>query len=191
MTHFPTFMKDFGPLAYTSCLATERKHQFFKGNKVRNLKHTSLMLARRHELWVCVKDRCQDGSLSPNALSGLPYCRLDDRQSIDDVQIQFLISNILKSPFQPTSTLRLWILGGQRYSHKTIVNVSKEYFPSLPTVGQIRWILYDGKQCAFICKIYKTNGYIQQLRAFHVEETGKLDRFFARRSMLQKDTKVG
>ncbi|CAF4536927.1 unnamed protein product [Rotaria socialis] len=184
-------MKDFGPLAYTSCLATERKHQFFKGNKVRNLKHTSLMLARRHELWVCVKDRCQDGSLSPNALSGLPYCRLDDRQSIDDVQIQFLISNILKSPFQPTSTLRLWILGGQRYSHKTIVNVSKEYFPSLPTVGQIRWILYDGKQCAFICKIYKTNGYIQQLRAFHVEETGKLDRFFARRSMLQKDTKVG
>lgn len=50
MTHFPTLMKDFGPLIYTSCFATERKHQFFKGNKVRNLKNPSLMLAKRHEL---------------------------------------------------------------------------------------------------------------------------------------------
>ena len=38
MTHFPRLMKDLEPLAYTSCLATETTHQFFKRNKVRNLK---------------------------------------------------------------------------------------------------------------------------------------------------------
>ena len=78
MTHFPDFMKDLRPLAHTSCLATERNHHFFKGNKVRNLKHVSLMPSRRDELRVYINDYCQDGSLSRTALSGFSYGRLDD-----------------------------------------------------------------------------------------------------------------
>ena len=190
MTHFPAMMKDLGPLAYTSCLATERKHQFFKGNKVRNLKNPSLMLARRHEMWVCVNDHSQDGSLSYTALSNAPYGRLDDRHPINDGQIQFIISNMSKLPFKPLSTLKTFIVNGQKYSHNTILNVSKEYFPSLPIVGKIRWILYDGKRCAFICTMYKVKGYIQQLRAFEVEETNKLDCFLLQDIYYKKTLKL-
>ncbi|CAF1315941.1 unnamed protein product [Adineta steineri] len=170
MTHFPEMMKNFGPLAYTSCLATERKHQFFKGNKVRNLKNPSLMLARRHELWISVKDHVQNGSLSPNALSDIPYGHLDDRQTINDGQIQFVILNMPNLTFKPLSTLKTFISHGQKYSHGTILNLSTDYFPDLPIVGKIRWILYDGKNCAFICEMYKVKGYVQELRAFEVEE---------------------
>ncbi|CAF1363912.1 unnamed protein product [Rotaria magnacalcarata] len=101
MTFFPAFMKDFESLAHTSCLATERKHQFFKGNKVRNLKHPSLMLMGRNELWLCINDHFQDESLSNVALSGAPYSRVDPHQSINDGQIQFLISNIFHLLFKP------------------------------------------------------------------------------------------
>jgi len=177
MTHFPDMMKNLGPLAYTSCLATERKHQFFKGNKVRNLKHPSLMLARRHEIWICVNDHSQNGSLSHNALSDVPHGRLDDRQPISDVQIQFVISNMSKLLFKPLSTLKSFIINGQKYSHGSILNVSSEYFPSLPTIGKIRWILYDGKRCAFICTMFQVKSYIQQLRSFELVELNRLDCF--------------
>jgi hypothetical protein len=190
MTHFPYMMKNLGPLAYTSCLATERKHQFFKGNKVRNLKHPSLMLARRHEMWVCVNDHSQDGSLSHNALSDIPCARLDDRQPINDGQIQFLISNMFNLPFKPRSTLKTLIINGQKYSHNSILNASREYFPSLPTVGKIRWILYDGRKCAFICTIYKMEGYVQNLRAFHVTEINKLECFLLEDICYKKTLKL-
>ncbi|CAF5077864.1 unnamed protein product, partial [Rotaria sp. Silwood1] len=49
------------------------------------------MLTRRHELWVCVNDHCQNGSLSYTALSGVPRSQLADRQPINDEQIQYLI----------------------------------------------------------------------------------------------------
>lgn len=177
MTHFPRLMKDLGPLAYTSCLATERKHQFFKGNKVRNLKNPCLTLARRHELWACVNDHLQDGFCSPTALSDSPHGQLDNRQTIDDGQIQYLIKNVLNLPFEPHCTLKRFSASGEEYLHDTIVNVAREQLPSLPTIGKIRWILYDGKRCAFICKLYKVKGYVQDLRAFEVEETTKLDCF--------------
>ena len=115
-------------IAYTSCLATERKHQFFKGNKVRNLKNPCLMLARRHEMWACVNDHIQDGSLSPAALSNPPHGKLDSRQTIDDGQIQFLIKNVLNLPFKPLSTLKKFTTSGQEYSQNTIVNVARQCF---------------------------------------------------------------
>ena len=177
MTHFPDIMKNLGPLAYTSCLATERKHQFFKGNKVRNLKHPSLMLARRHEAWICVNDHSQDGSLSHNALSDVPCARLDDRQPITDRQIQFLMLNMFKLPFKPRSTLKSLSINGEKYSHNSILNVSKEHFPCLPSVGRIRWILYDGRRCAFICMMCKVEDYVQSLRAFQVTAMNKIDCF--------------
>ena len=177
MTHFPRLMKDLGPLAYTSCLATERKHQFFKGNKVRNLKNPCLMLARRHELWACVNDHRQDGFLSSTALSDPPHGQLDNRRTIDHVQIQFVINNLLNLPFQPRCTLKRFSASGQEYCHDTILNVAREQLPSLPTIGKIRWMLYDGNRCAFVCNMYNVKGYVQDLRAFEVEETGTLDCF--------------
>jgi hypothetical protein len=176
MTHFPAIMKDFGPLPYTSCLATERKHQFFKGNKVRNLKNTPLMLARRHELWICVNDRSQDGSLSHTVLSNGPLGQLDHQQTIDDHQIQFVINNIAQLPFKPTSTLKSLTINGYEYLKTSVLVISKEHFPPLPIIGKIRWILYDGKNCAFICTIYTVKTYVQQLRAFEVENSNKLER---------------
>ncbi|CAF4647223.1 unnamed protein product [Rotaria sp. Silwood1] len=99
------------------------------------------MLTRRHELWVCVNDHCQNGSLSYTALSGVPRSQLADRQPINDEQIQYLIPR-------------------QQYSHDTILNVSREYFPSVPMFGKIRWILYDGNKCAFVYKIFKVKDYV-------------------------------
>ncbi|CAF5014385.1 unnamed protein product, partial [Rotaria sp. Silwood1] len=90
------------------------------------------MLTRRHELWVCVNDHCQNGSLSYTALSGVPHSQLDDRQPINDGQIQYLIPNLKNLPFKPLSTLKTLIIGGQQYSHDAILNVSREYFPSVP-----------------------------------------------------------
>ncbi|CAF3963379.1 unnamed protein product [Rotaria sp. Silwood1] len=177
MTHFPVIMKDFGPLPYTSCLATERKHQFFKGNKVRNLKNPSLMLARRHELWICINDHSHDGSLSHTALSNGSHGVLDNRQPITDGQIQFVISNLPKLPFKPLSTLKTLTVKGYKYSHNSVLNVSKDHFPSLPIVGKIKWMLYDGNSCALICNMYTVKGYVQQLRAFEVQETNKMDCF--------------
>jgi hypothetical protein len=190
MTHFPTIMKDFGPLPYTSCLATERKHQFFKGNKTRNLKNPSLMLARRHELWICVNDRSQDGSLSHTVLSDGPLGRVDDQQPITDGQIQFVISNIPNLPFKPLSTLKVLTINGYKYSHSSVLNVSKEHFPLLPNIGKIRWILYDGTNCAFVCTIYTVKSYVQQLRAFEVQETNKIECFLLNDICYKKPLKL-
>ncbi len=177
MTHFPEIMKNFGPLPYTSCLATEHKHQFFKGNKVRNLKNPCMMLARRHELWISVNDRSQDGSLSHTALSDGPHGQLDDQQPIDDHQIQFVINNIARLPFTPLSTLKTITINGYKYCQNSVLNVSNEHFPALPVVGKIRWIFFDGQNYAFICTIYVVKSYVQQLRAFEVQNSNKLQRF--------------
>ncbi len=150
-----------------------------------------LMLARRHEMWVCVNDHSQQGSLSHNALADAPYGQLDDRQRIDDAQIQFVISNMFKLPFRPRSTLKNFIINGQKYSHNSILNVSREYFPCLPTVGKIRWILYDGRNCAFVCTMYQVKGYVQQLRAFEVIEMNKLDCFLFEDICYKKTIKTG
>ena len=177
MTHFPSIMKDFGPLIYTSCFATERKHQFFKGNKVRNLKNPSLMLARRHELWLCVNYYCQDGSLSHTALSNVSNGVLDKDESISDARVQFVITHLTNLPFKPTSMLKVFKSNGYKYSKSSVLNLSKEHFPSMPIVGRVKWILYDGKNCAFICNLYEVKGYVQQLRAYEVQETNKIDCF--------------
>ncbi|CAM4792491.1 unnamed protein product [Rotaria magnacalcarata] len=177
MTHFPTIMKDFGPLIYTSCLATERKHQFFKGNKVRNLKNPSLMLARRHELWLCVNDHCQDGSLSHAALADGPNGVVDNRESISDARVQFVIAHLPSLPFKPMSMLKVFNSSGYKYSKYSILNLSKEHFPAMPIVGKIKWIFYDGKNCAFICNLYAVKTYVQQLRAYEVEETNTIECF--------------
>jgi hypothetical protein len=135
------------------------------------------MLARRHELRVCINDRCQDGSLSHVALSDVPQGRLDNHQPISDGQIQFVISNLSNLPFKPLSTLKVLTVNGYKYSKNSILNVSKEHFPSLPIVGKIKWIFYDGKNCAFVCSMYTVKGYVQQLRAFEVQEMNKIDCF--------------
>ncbi|CAM4786110.1 unnamed protein product [Rotaria magnacalcarata] len=134
-------------------LYPERKHQFFKGNKVRNLKNPSLMLARRHELWLCVNDHCQDGSLSHAALVDGPNGVVDNRESISDARVQFIIANLPTLPFKPMSMLKVFNSSGYKYSKYSIVNLSKEHFPVMPIVGKIKWIFYDGKNCAFICNL--------------------------------------
>lgn len=177
MSHFPQTMMDLGPLSYTSCLATERKHQFFKGNKVRNLKNPCLMLARRHELWACVNDHNQSGSLSHTALSHIPYAKADDKQPINDPTVQFVISNCSQLTFQPRSTLKVFHVNGQKYEKNTLLNLSSEYFPTEPTVGMIRWILYDGKNCAFVCSMYTIITYEEKVRGFQIQKTPNLKSF--------------
>ncbi|CAF3810936.1 unnamed protein product [Rotaria magnacalcarata] len=190
MTHFPEIMRDFGPLPYTSCLATERKHQFFKGNKVRNLKNPPLMLARRHELWLCVNDHSQDGSLSHTSLQNAPHGRLDNQQPISNAQIQFVIKNFRNLPFKPRSTLKAFYTSGHTYSKNSIINVSNEHFPTCPRVGKIKWILYDGKNCAFICNMFTIKGYVQQLRAFEVQESSTIDYFLLDNICYKKPLKL-
>ncbi|CAF3337229.1 unnamed protein product [Rotaria sp. Silwood2] len=135
------------------------------------------MLARRHELWICINDHSHDGSLSHTALSNGSHGVLDSRQPITDGQIQFVISNLPKLPFKPLSTLKTMTVKGYKYSHNSVLNVSKEYFSSLPIIGKIKWILYDGNNCALICNMYTVKGYVQQLRAFEVQVTNKIDCF--------------
>ncbi|CAF1324623.1 unnamed protein product [Adineta steineri] len=94
------------------------------------------------------------------ALSDIPYGHLDDRQTIHDGQIQFVISNMPKLTFKPLSTLKTFIANGQKYLHGSILNLSTDYSPDLPIIGKIRWILYDVKNCAFICEMYKVKGYV-------------------------------
>lgn len=135
------------------------------------------MLARRHELWLCVNDHSQDGSLSHTALQDVPHGRVDNQHPISDNRIQFFSRNFRNLPFQPRSTLKVFYSNGYTYSKSSIINVSNEHFPKLPSVGKIKRILYDGYNCAFVCNMFITKGYVQQLRAFEVEETSNIDCF--------------
>ncbi|CAF3315433.1 unnamed protein product [Rotaria socialis] len=105
-------------------------------------------------------------------------------------QIQLLISNIPELTFKPLSTLKTLIINGHKYSQNTVLNVLKENFPTVPIIGKIRWIRYDGKTCAFVCKMYKVKCYVQQLRAFQVEEINKFGSFLFENICYKKPLKL-
>ncbi|CAF1070925.1 unnamed protein product [Didymodactylos carnosus] len=176
MTHFPQPMRKFGPLPYTSCLATERKHQYFKGNKVRNLKNPALMLAHRHQIWACIVDHNQDGSYSHTALSLPPQAKMDAKQPIDDGQIQYIIQHC-GLPFEPTAVLKSIELKGITYEKYSILNVSNEYFPKTPQFGKISKIFWDGTNCGLYCQLFDIKDYCQQLRFFEVKQNNNFKLF--------------
>ena len=120
-------------------------------------------VTEKNKVSAYINEHTQDGSLPHTALSVAPHGQLDDRQTIDDHQILLIIANVIYLPFKPSSTLKTFVANGQKYSRTTLLNVLRESFPPLPEIAMMKWMLYDGKPCAFVCSVYKIRGYEQQL----------------------------
>ncbi|CAF1558182.1 unnamed protein product, partial [Didymodactylos carnosus] len=142
LLHLPRQMALFGPLKYTQCLASERKHQFFKGNKHRNFKNLPKTCTKRHQVWQCVTDYNADGSSSSNILKNKTILHRVSPLSQD------LKTNVesWELPFTPTHLAEIIKINGTSYSIGTILCTSNTYLSDKPEFAEIIQIfVYHGE----------------------------------------------
>ncbi|CAF1333765.1 unnamed protein product [Didymodactylos carnosus] len=170
LTHLPRQMVWFGPLRYTNCLASERKHQFFKSNKSRNFLNLTRTFSKRHELWCAIVDYNSDSSLSNKVLSD-PDERLISKTKLCDLQI---LDN-LQLPMIPTAVLKSTIIDGIEYCEKAVICISAQSVSSDPKFAEIKYILSHNNQILFIYNELDKILFDENLRAFQVVKTNRIN----------------
>ncbi|CAF0851657.1 unnamed protein product, partial [Didymodactylos carnosus] len=158
-------MRLFGPLRYTQCLSSERKHQFFKGNKHRNFKNLTKTCSKRHQVWQCCVDYNADGKLSRSVLKNDTHLHYVSPLS-DELRANIDAWNL---PPETTHTAKTCKINGICYSIGTVLCTSSQYLTHTPQLAQIVYIFIIGDNTVFGIRFLKIVDYDEYLRAFKVQ----------------------
>ncbi|CAF1220764.1 unnamed protein product [Didymodactylos carnosus] len=152
-THLPYQVEQIGPQKYTKCLSTERKHQQFKGVKMRNFLNLPMTLSTRHELWISIIDHNEDGTLSTTVLHDPVEFKLSDNELTDQDVIQVLSQ--LNLPFDPVAMIKSIKIDGIEYRENALIYVADHPFRALPQFGEVKYIVNNETDVLFVIMNWK------------------------------------
>ncbi|CAF1291738.1 unnamed protein product, partial [Didymodactylos carnosus] len=165
LLHLPRQMKLFGPHRFITTLASERKHQYFKGQKMHYFKNAPLTLTKRLQAWESVKDYNSDGTLPTNIFKHETVLHHVETLT-DDLRI-----NVDKwtLPAMPTHTATRIKYNSISYSVGTVICASQNYLEENPIFLQIMNIFIIKQRPYFACTQLNIIRFDENVRSSEVK----------------------
>ncbi|KAJ8043404.1 hypothetical protein HOLleu_10470 [Holothuria leucospilota] len=167
MVHYPTCLREVGPLIHVWCMRYEAKHNYFCqiANNCRNFKNICKTVAKRHQINQMYHfnserplETFQVGPGSETVISNLSL------ECIDTVVSTLPDATLLTEVFYVN-----WVnLGGTEYKFHHVL--CYDYMDGMPSFGQVQHILVQKDIVYFVLLVLKTLYYKTLFHAFAVQE---------------------